>query len=821
MNDQALLEAYGMAQDERAFEDLVRRHFSLVYGVAYQALKDHELVEELCQNVFVALGRAARKRLVIQSIPAWLYAVTRKQTVSAVRAEKRRRNRERKAAELVDHGQEADGSVVADEHLEALREGLAALNLRDQKVLFLRFFEERSLSEVGRCLGIREKAAQKRVERAVERLRQTLSKRRVVLSAGMFGAPVFTSSAAQPSAKLIDSVIRDSLVELGKPAVWTLPAMLSSNFVRAILLVSAGLALTVPVMWVREAKQPSSSSDSTSRSRSMVLQRGVAKGDSLSIAIDDIEAIYRLPPGERERALVRLTRYLERRALDRAYFTDLFERWSRLDPLRNADALVALFRKSAEDEERSRLLGELLEIPVRAGVRGSRDAMLAWVAERPRTDYSEAYAFEALVKVLAESDIAQAYARAVERPYNRDRVFEILAEKLASLPQGQALTLLDSFSDDDRAIVYASNLGDEQTLRQEAGRSKERLLQHTLPRLYERDSQALGDWIVTRETSRHTAAMIAQLMALWGKEDPRAAAEWTLELPDDYQVPAQGSLVSGWAAEAPEAALAWSLSLNAESRSHAAASAFGVWISEADQWPRAKAWLNEQIGVSGLESLFGQLAEELPAIESYHWANGLPSGSHRLEAMQHAFYRLGQESAAQGTRWLEQLEEEERFVSGYTFGLGWVVSGGRQDLARWKETLSKKEPLYYAVTSAEVDLLAAIDPHLAAKQVLRLPKSSLRDPVMVKLIERSMYRSEASAKQAEEWLSEIDDSDVRRTMRERVARALGERGEEVTGTVLPEGDNPEFRSQSLGALLERLDTLASMPVSSALSRRVR
>jgi hypothetical protein len=64
-----------------------------------------------------------------------------------------------------------------------LDEALDELGRNDRDALLLRFFEQRSLAEVGHALGSNEDAARKRVTRALEKLRARLTRRGVTTSA--------------------------------------------------------------------------------------------------------------------------------------------------------------------------------------------------------------------------------------------------------------------------------------------------------------------------------------------------------------------------------------------------------------------------------------------------------------------------------------------------------------------------------------------------------------------------------------------------------------------------------------------------------------
>jgi RNA polymerase sigma factor (sigma-70 family) len=67
-------------------------------------------------------------------------------------------------------------------HIEPLLDdAMEALDETDRAAILLRYFENKSLREVGQSLGTSDDAAQKRVSRAIERLREFFSKRGVAI----------------------------------------------------------------------------------------------------------------------------------------------------------------------------------------------------------------------------------------------------------------------------------------------------------------------------------------------------------------------------------------------------------------------------------------------------------------------------------------------------------------------------------------------------------------------------------------------------------------------------------------------------------------
>ena len=75
-----------------------------------------------------------------------------------------------------------------------LDDALGRLGERDRHAIVLRFFENKSLEEVGAALGASEDAAKMRVNRALEKLRKIFSKRGVVLTATLIAGAVSANS---------------------------------------------------------------------------------------------------------------------------------------------------------------------------------------------------------------------------------------------------------------------------------------------------------------------------------------------------------------------------------------------------------------------------------------------------------------------------------------------------------------------------------------------------------------------------------------------------------------------------------------------------
>jgi len=178
--DLDLLARYARHHAEDAFAEIVRRHLDLVHSAALRQVRSPQLAEEVAQSAFLKLARHARQLAPGTIVSAWLYQVTRREAIDVVRREARRHLREQIATEM-----NAINATAADwTGIEPLLdEAMHDLDETDRAAVLLRYFEEKSLREVGQALGASENAAQKRLTRAVERLREFFGKRGVTVGA--------------------------------------------------------------------------------------------------------------------------------------------------------------------------------------------------------------------------------------------------------------------------------------------------------------------------------------------------------------------------------------------------------------------------------------------------------------------------------------------------------------------------------------------------------------------------------------------------------------------------------------------------------------
>ena len=166
-----LLRDYDRQGSEDAFAELVQRHVNLVYSVALRHVGIAAHAEEITQAVFVILARKAASLRPDTILEGWLHETTRLTALRFLRGERRRQFREQEAY-MQSTLQESDRCAAWNQLAPLLDEAMSRLGKKDRDAVMLRFFKDKSLREVAAALKVNEAAAQKRVLRAVEKLRR-------------------------------------------------------------------------------------------------------------------------------------------------------------------------------------------------------------------------------------------------------------------------------------------------------------------------------------------------------------------------------------------------------------------------------------------------------------------------------------------------------------------------------------------------------------------------------------------------------------------------------------------------------------------------
>lgn len=136
-------------------------------------------VEELFQELAVAVLRKPPVHVLSEKQPAWLYGMA----VRIALLYRRKRGRQRRLQRAVcDQGGERDavpldplGWLLADERRQLVRQSLLRMTPKDRELLVLKYTEDWSYRDLAARLGVTESAVEARLHRARARLRTELA----------------------------------------------------------------------------------------------------------------------------------------------------------------------------------------------------------------------------------------------------------------------------------------------------------------------------------------------------------------------------------------------------------------------------------------------------------------------------------------------------------------------------------------------------------------------------------------------------------------------------------------------------------------------
>ena len=172
------------------FRDIVERHQSRVYSIAFRILGDCGTAEEVAQDVFLALYRDLDRMQSQEHLLAWLRRVTVHRATDAYR---RRASRVEFAADEFCEEQmflNGTGSAVSQSGFEpagittSIEQMVASLPPAQRAVVLLRYQEDLMPSEISELLSMPLGTVKSHLQRALRLLRTQASQQRKEVAHG-------------------------------------------------------------------------------------------------------------------------------------------------------------------------------------------------------------------------------------------------------------------------------------------------------------------------------------------------------------------------------------------------------------------------------------------------------------------------------------------------------------------------------------------------------------------------------------------------------------------------------------------------------------
>jgi RNA polymerase sigma factor (sigma-70 family) len=249
ISDHELLKRYATTGAEEPFAELVRRHLNLVWGAAKRVSGNAELARDVAQIVFTDLARKAAQLPSSTVLEGWLYRAACLSASKQIRSEIRRGQWEQLAMHDQQlHSPSAD-EVKAVEALQSMLDAaLAELSESDRDAVVVRFLAGRSFAEVGRILGTNDDAAQKRVQRALERLRESFRKRGVPIGGGLVAAAL-VSAGTQAAPAGLTAIVTSAALSGAATAGWGTVSIITLMKSKIAVGILGGAVVATAFVW--------------------------------------------------------------------------------------------------------------------------------------------------------------------------------------------------------------------------------------------------------------------------------------------------------------------------------------------------------------------------------------------------------------------------------------------------------------------------------------------------------------------------------------------------------------------------------------------
>lgn len=293
---QQLLADYANNGSETAFRELVARYLNFVYSTALRLVNGNsQLAEDVAQTVFIALAQKAKAFSPGVMLGGWLHQHTFHVATKALRAERRRHNRENEAAQM--NALENDSANDWRHVAPILDEAITQLGAEDRAAILLRFFEQSDFRAIGTAMGSSEDAARMRVNRALEKLHLILKQRGATLSVAALGGILASEAVSAAPIGLAAGIASAALagVPAGGAALATTIKLVSMTKLQmGAIGIFLAAAIAVPAVMKHQANAALREKDDALRQQNGQLAALSAENQRLSnqiVGIKDAQAL--------------------------------------------------------------------------------------------------------------------------------------------------------------------------------------------------------------------------------------------------------------------------------------------------------------------------------------------------------------------------------------------------------------------------------------------------------------------------------------------------------------------------------------------------
>jgi RNA polymerase sigma-70 factor (ECF subfamily) len=182
--DEDLISLVETNDDPQAFATLYDRHSRAAFSLAYRMMGEHHAAEDLVQESFLKLWRAARSyRPERASVRTWLLSIVHNRAIDQLRSRASRRRTQEKVEAVAPRFEpsEAFAQSLANSQREQVREAMRSLPQEQLKILELAYFSGYSHVEIAELLDVPLGTVKGRMRLGLKKIRDYFDSRDMVV----------------------------------------------------------------------------------------------------------------------------------------------------------------------------------------------------------------------------------------------------------------------------------------------------------------------------------------------------------------------------------------------------------------------------------------------------------------------------------------------------------------------------------------------------------------------------------------------------------------------------------------------------------------
>lgn len=153
--------------DEKAFITLYERHWKALYNTAYKRIKDHELCQDIIQEIFADIW-VRKNELQVVNVAGYLHNAVRFQVLKTIGKVSRSHPVMDLWHQLSNQTFSADSRIQEKEFNQLVEAYLRLLSEGQRKAFRMRFLEDMSSAEIATALKISPKTVRNQSAKAVQ-----------------------------------------------------------------------------------------------------------------------------------------------------------------------------------------------------------------------------------------------------------------------------------------------------------------------------------------------------------------------------------------------------------------------------------------------------------------------------------------------------------------------------------------------------------------------------------------------------------------------------------------------------------------------------